>query len=60
MVQDSRFKLQYFRFFLLISSFCLLTTYAFAQTDDEIIKIDSSLVVLNATITDVNGKPGFA
>lgn len=30
---------------------------AFAQNDDEPIKVESSLVVLNATITDAKGKP---
>jgi Ca-activated chloride channel homolog len=39
--------------------FCLLfTVAAFAQKDDdEIIKVDSSLVVVNATVTDAKGKP---
>lgn len=40
----------------------LLTVFAIsisAQEEDEIIKIDSSLVVLNATITDSKGKPLF-
>jgi Ca-activated chloride channel family protein len=35
--------------------FCFLSTTV-AQNDDEIINVDSSVVVLNATITDVNGK----
>ena len=39
-------------FLSLLFSFSLL----YAQ-DDEIIKVDSSLVVLNTTITDPNGKP---
>ena len=46
-----------FRPFLLFSLplFCFLTI-AIAQ-DDEIITVDSSTVVLNATITDLGGKP---
>jgi len=39
--------------------FCLLflSNVAVSQDDDEIIKIDSSVVLLNATITDDAGKP---
>lgn len=47
-------KLYSFLLFLFIICFCS-TTY-FAQEDD-IIKVDSSLVVINATITDTSGKP---
>ncbi len=36
--------------------FCFPTIVA-AQGDDEVINVDSSVVVLNATITDINGKP---
>ncbi len=43
-----------FRFAVLL--ICLFTTFTFAQNDDDVIKIDSSLVVLNATITDSTGK----
>jgi len=47
---------------VLISHFSILIFFCFlsivvAQNDDEIINVDSSVVVLNATITDVNGKP---
>jgi Ca-activated chloride channel family protein len=37
--------------------FALCVNYAFAQDDDEVIKVDSSIVVVNATITDAKGKP---
>jgi Ca-activated chloride channel homolog len=37
--------------------YCAFAVTVFAQEDDEIIRIDSSLVVLNATITDSQGKP---
>ncbi len=42
----------------LLSLFFLLTliTSVFAQKDDEIISVDSSIVVMNATITDGAGK----
>lgn len=43
------------QFSLLIFS-CFLMS-AVAQNDDEIISVESSIVVLNATITDANGKP---
>lgn len=45
-----------FRLFLFHLLIILFSTNLFAQEDD-IIKVDSSLVVLNATITDSNGKP---
>ncbi|HEY0462075.1 MAG TPA: VWA domain-containing protein [Pyrinomonadaceae bacterium] len=35
----------------------ILANFAFAQTDDEPIKVDSSVVIVNATITDAKGKP---
>ncbi|HEX8288479.1 MAG TPA: VWA domain-containing protein [Pyrinomonadaceae bacterium] len=44
------------------ASFCLLflSNFALSQADDdEIIKIDSSLVLINATITDAAGKPSI-
>ena len=40
--------------FVLISSFPLLI---FAQDDDTVLKIDSTIVLLNATILDKSGKP---
>jgi len=46
--------LYYFSIFLLIV-FCFLTPI-FAQ-DDDVIKVESSIVVLNATIIDAKGKP---
>lgn len=39
---------------LLVSSFQLSL---FSQVDDDVINIDSALVVLNATISDISGKP---
>ena len=45
----------YFLLSLLIISLFNFST--FAQDDDEIISVDSSLVILNATITDKKGKP---
>lgn len=39
---------------LFLLSICFSQT-AFAQDDEEIVKVDSSLVVLNATITDAKG-----
>lgn len=43
---------------LLIVGFCIS---AFAQDDDEVVTVDSSIVVLNATITDASGRhvPGL-
>lgn len=44
----------------LTAFFCLLflSNFAAAQTDDdEIIKVDSSVVLVNATVTDASGKP---
>lgn len=45
--------------FLLPVFFFCCSVFAFAQRDDEVIKVDSSLVVLNATVTDASGKPVF-
>jgi len=47
---------------IFISLFSLLILYSFlapvfAQDDEEIINVESSIVVLNATITDSSGKP---
>ena len=42
--------------FLFLIFFCFLSI-TFAQDDDEIINVDSSIVVLNVTITNVDGKP---
>lgn len=47
-------KLRYFP--ILLGLFFFYSFSLFAQ-DEEVIKVDSSLVVLNATITDSNGKP---
>jgi Ca-activated chloride channel family protein len=47
---------------ILISHFSILTFFCFlgsvsAQDDNEIINVESSIVVLNATVTDAKGKP---
>ena len=42
---------------LTLTAVLLLHSAAFAQDDDEPIRVESSLVVLNATITDAKGKP---
>jgi len=47
-----RFKSLSFVFFIL---FCL-PVFVFSQDDEDVIKIESSIVVLNATITDAKGK----
>jgi VWFA-related protein len=39
--------------------FCFLSTVPAQDKDDEIIKVDSATVVLNATITDSGGKPAL-
>ncbi len=49
------------KFLIFISHFLIFVLFCshsniIAQDDDEIINVDSSTVVLNATITDVNGK----
>lgn len=45
------------RFFLLLTLFFIsATAYQVCAQDDDIIKVDSALVVLNATITDSTGK----
>jgi Ca-activated chloride channel homolog len=45
------------RFFLLLTLFFIsATAYQVFAQDDDIIKVDSALVVLNATITDSTGK----
>lgn len=49
--------LSVFRFSLLISFLLVAANFINAQTDEETIKVESSLVVLNATITDGKGKP---
>ena len=41
----------------LASLFFILQVSTFAQSDDDVISVDSSLVILNATITDRNGDP---
>ena len=45
-------------FLSLILQLVLLAT-AFAQEEEQIVRVDSSIVVMNATITDASGKPVF-
>jgi Ca-activated chloride channel family protein len=46
----------FFAAHLLIFTFLCFAPTAFAQDDDDVISVESSFVVLNATITDANGK----
>src|SRR5205823_11587161 len=48
-----RYVLISFLFFLALAAANLTIS---AQTDDDVISVDSSIVVLNASITDVSGK----
>jgi Ca-activated chloride channel family protein len=43
-------------FFVALSSLLIFPTYLFAQKDDDVISVDSSIVVMNAAITDSSGK----
>jgi len=45
------------RFGIILLCAFMLANFASAQTDDEPIKVDSSVVIVNATITDAKGKP---
>ena len=45
------------RFMLLAAAVMAISLPVFAQTDEEVISVDSSIVVLNATILDSEGKP---
>lgn len=49
--------MKFCNFGLLFLLSCLFIIPVFAQDEDEIIKVDSSLVLLNATVTDSKGKP---
>ena len=46
-------------FFILFPVFFCFAFPASAQQDDDVIKVDSSLVVMNAVVTDADGKPVF-
>lgn len=48
--------LKTFRPALFLFIFFCLTTFIFAQNDEDAIKVESSIVVVNATITDAAGK----
>src|SRR5687768_16847853 len=41
---------------LILLSFILSVSGVVAQSDDDVVKVDSSVVVVNATITDANGR----
>ncbi|MBK7393388.1 MAG: VWA domain-containing protein [Chloracidobacterium sp.] len=43
-------------YFAAISSLLIFPTYLLAQRDDDVISVDSSIVVMNAAITDSSGK----
>ena len=45
-----------FKFVFLLILFCVPVNFFAQDTDDEIIKVDSSIVVLNATVTETDGK----
>ncbi len=52
-----KFSRRIFFLFLLVTLFLqLFTTHLLAQNDDDEISVESSLVVLNALVTDKNGK----
>lgn len=55
----SKFSKKFLFIFALVFIFLFSSNSLFAQDDDEIINIDSSLVVLNATITNSKDKPEF-
>lgn len=52
--QTSLFPRRSFLILLLLN--CLISGSVYAQDEEETVKVDSSLVTLNATITDVSGK----
>lgn len=45
------------KYVLFLVGYAILCLTVAAQDDDELIKVDSSIVVINATITDAKGKP---
>jgi Ca-activated chloride channel family protein len=47
----------FLRIFLLLLTAHFSLLAVFAQTDDDVIKVESSIVVLNATVSDTKGKP---
>jgi Ca-activated chloride channel family protein len=49
------FLIAHLSFFIFFCSISQIS--AQPEEDDEVIRVDSSIVVLNATVTDVNGKP---
>ncbi len=64
MLYFSKLSLSFFPLFRasLLSSlliYCFLSIVPAQDKDDEIIKVDSATVVLNATITDADGKPSL-
>lgn len=54
---NSRRFLSIFFSFLLVFALSIITTFAQDNDDDELISFDSSLVVLNATVTNDKGVP---
>ena len=45
------------RLAFLVALLAFLVPITYAQDDEDVIKVDSDLVILNATITDIDGKP---
>jgi Ca-activated chloride channel family protein len=43
--------------FINVLNFAFINVSVAAQDDDDVIKVDSSIVVVNATVTDAKGKP---
>ncbi|MFM9905265.1 MAG: VWA domain-containing protein [Pyrinomonadaceae bacterium] len=46
---------KYLSLLLLLSHFFVCPDYTYAQKDDDVISVDSSIVVMNAAVTDVSG-----
>ncbi len=55
----SKFSKNLLVIFILVFIFHISTNSLFAQDDDEIINVDSSIVILNATITNSKAEPEF-
>src|SRR5215213_4027646 len=55
-VQNERMKF-FLHFALCILNFALINVSINAQDDDGVIRVDSSIVVVNAMITDAKGRP---
>lgn len=47
---------KWFGLFLLVVLYLLFPNYSDAQNDDDVIRVDSAIVVMNAAVTDASGK----